>query len=321
MRAARSESAELEDHALRVTATMALGMLLLRRGHVAEAVALLEEAADSLMGADPVNSGIYALTALACAHALGGDIAGAERAVREAAEVARAHPRLAHRLLPWLEQARAYVDAADGRISEATDRLLASAFAGHEHPPAELDALYMALRLGADAKLVLEPLRIRAAAVEMDVAPVYVRHAEALAAADPAGQLAAARELAAFGLDLCAAEAAGRAALACRDAGLAAASREAAALAATYAARCVGAIMPALLTAPAAAVLTPREFEIANLAVRGLTNRAIADALTISVRTVESCVLRACRKLGVDNRRALAQILDAGERHAHGVLR
>ena len=152
----------------------------------------------------------------------------------------------------------------------------------------------------------------------MDVAALYVRHAEALAAGDAAAQLAVARGSPAYGLDLCAARPPAER-RACRDAGGAVAVAEAAALAAKYA-PAAGARRRRSSTLPPA-VLTPRELEIANLAVRGMTNRAIADALTISVRTVESCVLRACRKLGVDNRRALAQILDAGERHAHGVLR
>ena len=43
--------------------------------------------------------------------------------------------------------------------------------------------------------------------------------------------------------------------------------------------------------------LTVREREIANLVAAGLSNREIADRLTVSVRTVEGHLYRACIKL------------------------
>lgn len=51
--------------------------------------------------------------------------------------------------------------------------------------------------------------------------------------------------------------------------------------------------------------LTPREAQIVELARRGLSNAEIADRLVLSVRTVESHLYRAMRKLGVDDRRDL----------------
>jgi DNA-binding CsgD family transcriptional regulator len=58
--------------------------------------------------------------------------------------------------------------------------------------------------------------------------------------------------------------------------------------------------------------LTPRELEIAGLAAAGLSNRAIAEQLVLSVRTVEGHILRASGKLGVDSREALAVVLTQG---------
>ena len=52
--------------------------------------------------------------------------------------------------------------------------------------------------------------------------------------------------------------------------------------------------------------LSTREYEIARLAAEGLSNRAIADLLGISVRTVEGHILRALAKSGLSNRAALA---------------
>lgn len=56
-------------------------------------------------------------------------------------------------------------------------------------------------------------------------------------------------------------------------------------------------------------VLTDREFEIARLAAAGMSDRMIADSLVVSVRTVESHLGSAYRKLGIDSRRALADAL------------
>jgi predicted ATPase/DNA-binding CsgD family transcriptional regulator len=52
--------------------------------------------------------------------------------------------------------------------------------------------------------------------------------------------------------------------------------------------------------------LSAREIEIARLVAEGLPNKAIAARLHLSVRTVESHVRHALRKLGLDNRTQLA---------------
>ncbi|MDT5324500.1 MAG: hypothetical protein QOF25_1652 [Mycobacterium sp.] len=55
--------------------------------------------------------------------------------------------------------------------------------------------------------------------------------------------------------------------------------------------------------------LSTREREIANLAARGLSNRDIAERLTVSLRTVEGHIYRACIKLDVTDREALAVLI------------
>jgi DNA-binding CsgD family transcriptional regulator len=55
--------------------------------------------------------------------------------------------------------------------------------------------------------------------------------------------------------------------------------------------------------------LTPSERRVADLAVRGLTNRAIAETLFITVRTVEGHLNRVYTKLRVDGRAGLAEAL------------
>ena len=58
--------------------------------------------------------------------------------------------------------------------------------------------------------------------------------------------------------------------------------------------------------------VTRREREVLALLAQRLTSPEIAEQLYVSPRTVETYVLRVYRKLGVNNRRALAKALDAG---------
>ncbi|MER6314791.1 helix-turn-helix transcriptional regulator [Streptomyces sp. NPDC001581] len=58
-----------------------------------------------------------------------------------------------------------------------------------------------------------------------------------------------------------------------------------------------------------AAFLTPRETEIALMAVEGLRSREIAAQLHLSTRTVENHLLRVYTKLGINGRAELAEAL------------
>ncbi len=57
-----------------------------------------------------------------------------------------------------------------------------------------------------------------------------------------------------------------------------------------------------------ASPLTSRETEVAQLAARGLSDRAIADELVLSIRTVQSHLASAYRKLGITSRLELAEL-------------
>ncbi len=72
----------------------------------------------------------------------------------------------------------------------------------------------------------------------------------------------------------------------------------AAATAQRLAAACGGARRPALREALQPSPLTTREREIVTLAAQGMSNRAIAQRLVVSVRTVEGHLYRAAAKLG-----------------------
>lgn len=85
-----------------------------------------------------------------------------------------------------------------------------------------------------------------------------------------------------------------------------AAERRAVALAA----RCEGAHTPGLVdAAPARAVLTARELEIARLAAAGVPNKEIATRLGLSLHTVQNKLHAAYEKLGVAGRSDLAKAL------------
>ncbi|MCG8349569.1 MAG: helix-turn-helix transcriptional regulator [Chloroflexales bacterium] len=58
-----------------------------------------------------------------------------------------------------------------------------------------------------------------------------------------------------------------------------------------------------------ASVLTPREREVLELAVQGLGDKAIADKLIISVRTVQCHLYRCYQKLGVSGRTAAMRLV------------
>jgi DNA-binding CsgD family transcriptional regulator len=62
---------------------------------------------------------------------------------------------------------------------------------------------------------------------------------------------------------------------------------------------------------PAPFHLTPTEERVARLAASGRTNRAIADELFVSPKTVEANLARAYRKLGISTRAELGAAMAA----------
>jgi len=69
--------------------------------------------------------------------------------------------------------------------------------------------------------------------------------------------------------------------------------------------------VPAIISATGA--LTAGERRVATLAAQGQTNRQIAAALYITVRTVENHLASCYRKIGIGSRRELAGALEADD--------
>ncbi|MFD0664431.1 response regulator transcription factor [Thermocatellispora tengchongensis] len=110
-------------------------------------------------------------------------------------------------------------------------------------------------------------------------------------------------------MTLYAAEASARAAAAYREAGLTRSARAAETRAWSLSRRCQGARTPALLGLEVPG-LTPRQREVALLAAQGLTNREIAARLVVSIRTVANTLYAVYEKTGVNDRAALAALLN-----------
>jgi DNA-binding NarL/FixJ family response regulator len=135
-------------------------------------------------------------------------------------------------------------------------------------------------------------------------------HAAALAADDGEALSAAAQLLADMGDLLAAADAAAHASIAFGEVGKSGRAAVAAAQALRLAQECGEARTPATDAAARPLPLTDREREIVTLVARGLSNRAIAQQLVVSVRTVEGHVYNASVKLGITGRAAFAAVLD-----------
>jgi DNA-binding CsgD family transcriptional regulator len=60
-----------------------------------------------------------------------------------------------------------------------------------------------------------------------------------------------------------------------------------------------------------AGALTPRQRQICELAAAGKGNRAIAQQLFLSIKTVETHLAAGYRKLGINSRDALGMALEA----------
>jgi len=79
--------------------------------------------------------------------------------------------------------------------------------------------------------------------------------------------------------------------------------------AAMLAERCGGAVTPALRRAEERSPLSDREREIVALIGEGLSNRAVAARLSLSVRTIEGHMYRAMGKTGTASRDELVALM------------
>ncbi|MGW0417668.1 LuxR family transcriptional regulator AbsR2 [Streptomyces sp. NPDC003015] len=135
---------------------------------------------------------------------------------------------------------------------------------------------------------------------------VFAEHADALARGDGPALDRAAQALEERGFLLFAAEAYAQAVRAHRDPSAARTSRT---RAVALARRCQGARTPAL-SGLVLGELTARQRQIVTLAAAGLSNRQIAERLTLSIRTVGNHLYSAYARLGASDRDALPCLVE-----------
>lgn len=274
------------------------GLVAVDRGQVRTAARRFQEAGAELRDKEPAWSYVCALS-LTLALGMAGDAAAAR--VAWADMEAQRHPSLVFRE-PDRVLAQAWVAAAEGAIGEATAlaREAAELAASQTQPAVEVVALHTAVCFGD--RTVADRLAELATQVDGPRAPAAAAHAAALAADDADALHAASVQLEEMGALLLAADAAAHAAAAHTRHGRRGSAQIAAARAHRLAAACEGARTPALAAIGAPPELTGREREIVTLAAGGLSNKAIAERLVVSVRTVEGHLYRACAKLGTSDR-------------------
>jgi DNA-binding CsgD family transcriptional regulator len=205
--------------------------------------------------------------------------------------------------------ARAWVVAGQGAVSEAITVLLSATERARATGrfAAEVVCLQTATQFGYRAGA--PRLRELEAIVEGPRVGLAARFAEALRDGEAAELASVSEEFERMGDLVAAVDAAAHAALAYRRQDRRGSALGCSTRAEALAELCGGAGTPALRQATEPLPLTDREREIVMLIGEGLSNRAVAERLTLSQRTVESHIYRAMVKTGTTSRDELAALL------------
>ncbi|MGE3620502.1 MAG: LuxR C-terminal-related transcriptional regulator [Acidimicrobiia bacterium] len=278
-----------------------VGYSALTSGELGVAVGALHEARVGLEG-ERTGWRPNVLANLAVAHAARGEPEDAARALAEAEAVV--HPAFAFRR-PELDLARAWVHAAEGARADAVALACRAAARAEE---ATLDAvtvlaLHVAVRFGDSS--CAPRLAELAASTGTPRAVLAAEQAVALAEGDGTGLQEVAVRFEELGDLAEAVDAHAQAHQAHRRAGRQGSANLAALRVEALSRACGGLATPAVEAVRWDVPLTDREREVVHLVAGGMSNRAVATRLEVSVRTVENHLYRAGTKLGVSGREAL----------------
>ncbi|GAA4803547.1 LuxR family transcriptional regulator [Actinomycetospora chlora] len=277
-----------------------IGIVAARRGRLGTATRWLLEAAAGV----PADSFLFTVplvSELAIAISSLGNTPRARSVFEEAGDlgVDGPFPGSAGAAQVWLA----------GEVGQTTEaeRIALEVADGPATLGARVAALHTAVRLG-----ITGPVTERLEELTRDTASgllmLYAAHGRALAEGDGEALDEVADGFAAAGLLLDAAETAAQAAVVHRAHGATGSGGGSASRARAWAESCEDASTPALEQLDGVADLTRREMEIASLAASGLTSKAIAGQLVVSVRTVDNILRMVYAKLGVSGRGDLAQV-------------
>jgi DNA-binding CsgD family transcriptional regulator len=300
----RQQAADLPGAAQLLGAAVA-GRAALGAGRLHSACVLLEQAAQGLSATHATGWGYRYNVPRTTALAMRGLTDDANAALAALDSLDRTFRSLDYES----SLAQAWVAAGQGAVSEAISVLLAAAqrAAVKGQFAAEVICLQTATQFGnrsgaprlGELESIVEGPRVGLAA----------RFAVALHGGKAAELAAVSVEFERMGDLVAAVDAAAQAALAYRNQGLRGSALGCSTRAAALAEQCGGVCSPGLRQATEPVPLTDRETEIVMLIGEGLSNRAVAERLTLSVRTVESHIYRAMAKTGVASREALAALL------------
>ncbi len=281
----------------------AIGEVLLARtlmasGELTRATFLLRESAAALIQTG-YSWGPLALMYLAQAMGQRGDAAAAAQVL---ARAEARHSVRSQLYAPELGLAKAWTLAAAHDLNGAVAAARAAARTAQQSGQLAiaLHALHDSVRLGdGDAVgAIAEVLK----AVDCTAGRIALAHARAVAAADAPTLDRVALELADLGMRCAAADASAQAAMAYS----ARHDRKGELRAKARAAELRGdAATPVLERVLSALPLTERELQIGVMVAEGLSNKAIAERLCVSVRTVEGHIYRACSKVDAPDRATL----------------
>jgi DNA-binding NarL/FixJ family response regulator len=288
------------------------GKVEVARGRFPETVSRMEQTVAALTSESAASWSFPARLLLAQSYcALGRVEAGAKMV----AELRTRYGRHVAVFGPQLRVTESWLAAAEGNVSTAIDLALEAAELAQRSGQSgiEMTALHDAIRFGD--RTSLQRLVEVCTQVDGRLAELYSATATALLDRDADGIYAAAQQFEQIGALLSAADTAAQAAVLFEARDNRRATTEAAAMADRLATACGGIRTPALILAANPLPLSTREREIANLVAAGLSNREIADRLTVSARTVEGHIYRACIKLDVSDREALATLIRDGRGH------
>jgi DNA-binding CsgD family transcriptional regulator len=284
-----------------------MGHAELAQGHLGSSLHRLREARAGLQGFGDVGGWLFrCLLGLTQTLAMTGEANAARQALAELEDTR--HPGFVF-LEPELMLARAWAAAAAGTVIQAlalAHQAAASAAAAGQSAH-EVMCLQTATQFGDHSSAVR--LHELEAIVEGPRVGLAARFAEAVHAGDGAELAAVSEEFERMGDLIAAVDAAAHAAVVYRGQGLRGSAMGCSTRADELAQQCGGASTPALRQASERLPLTDREREIVMLIGEGLSNRAVAERLTLSVRTVESHIYRAMAKTGVTGRDELGALI------------
>ncbi|ORA53001.1 helix-turn-helix transcriptional regulator [Mycolicibacterium chubuense] len=305
----RRQAASLPGVAPLLGAAVA-GRAALGAGDLETACRLLEQAVEGLSGPHPIGWGYRYRIPYATALAIRGLTDDALAVLAPLAE-----NRREFRLLDYERSlAEAWISAGQGAVSEAICALQATAVRCREAGRFAEEVMVLQIATQFGDRTAAQRLGELASVVEGPRVGLATRFASAAHADDAAELAVLADEFEQMGDRVGAVDAAAHAARAYRRH-----DRKGSALA--YSARadaladaCGGVRTVALRQSSEKVPLTEREIEIAMLIGEGLSNRAVADRLTLSPRTVESHIYRAMAKTGTTSREELAALFPRRKR-------